>query len=177
MDGYSCTDNSLKLNLEKQKSMLFLYCLLQFRNNKANTFNVLYLVAAYAVYRRYKTTSYFRPAIRRLMLQLWLNAPLRKVQSTNSSFFSLETKSCIVDKGVLYGRALEFCKGVYSESELLISKSVERKNSGGKLELLSIKNLILDLFEAAKMEQIYEAVSSSVKELSLIHISEPTRPY
>ncbi len=37
------------LELEKKKALLLLYCLIQFRNFKANEFNVLYLAVADAV--------------------------------------------------------------------------------------------------------------------------------
>ncbi len=33
-------------NLEKKKALLMFYCLIQFRNFKATSFNILYLVAA-----------------------------------------------------------------------------------------------------------------------------------
>jgi len=173
MNSYFASEDSQKLSLERQKAMLFLYCLLQFRNNKANNFNALYLVVAYAIYDKYKNANNFRLSVKKAILKLSTNAPLQKIQSTNSIFFLIETKTKVLDKGMLYTSALDYCKKVYSENESLIPKSADRKASEGKAELISIKNLILDFFEVPSMEHVYEGISSIIRgEMSKTQIME-----
>ena len=67
------------VSMEKQRALFFIYCLVEFRNNKAMTFNILYLTAADFVRNRWKDLPYFAEAVDQLITTLRCNAPLSKL--------------------------------------------------------------------------------------------------
>jgi hypothetical protein len=66
-----------RLNFEKKKALILFYCLVQFRNQKANNFNVLYLATAGIMRELWTKNPVFRETITQVMTILKLNCALR----------------------------------------------------------------------------------------------------
>ncbi len=73
------------ISLERQKAVFFMYCLIEFRNNKATTFNISYLLAADVARRRWKDQTYFLPAVEQLIAELGCNVAISMQRATMPS--------------------------------------------------------------------------------------------
>eukprot|EP00826_Nyctotherus_ovalis_P055750 TRINITY_DN7434_c0_g1_i1.p1 TRINITY_DN7434_c0_g1~~TRINITY_DN7434_c0_g1_i1.p1 ORF type:complete len:168 (+),score=25.39 TRINITY_DN7434_c0_g1_i1:113-616(+) len=104
---------SAGLLLDKQKAILVLYCLVQFRNRKAQVFNVLYLAIAMVICNKCKGNPGFTLILQQFIDLLRINASFENLNDITDGFFSTETKSTIADKKTLYRRAYNHCRKLY----------------------------------------------------------------
>jgi len=131
-------ENGQEILLEKQKALFLIYCLMQFRNKKATSFNVFYLIIADIIRKRYK---YLKEPLEKFVDVLKLNIPLRKTK--NQNFFSFEFKMNLEDKSTIYKKAHTFCTLTYTD---------------GNDKPLYFKDTILSFFDSTEMTYLYNRV-------------------
>lgn len=154
------------VSLEKQKAILILYCLIQFRNKKAQLFNVLYLVAAIVMWNKYKGNPEFEFVLKQFVDVLRMNSSAKP--PSDDSFFNFEVKPSIFSKGTLYERAFHHCRKAYPG--IVTEKIIVRSQNGARQFVFPspseisrdtpVANSILRLFEPDKIAQ---AASTSVE--------------
>lgn len=64
------------VNFERPKSLLLFFCLVQFRNNKASSFNILFLVISEILKNMWGSDNNFNEAVKTLITCLQCNAEL-----------------------------------------------------------------------------------------------------
>lgn len=64
---------NMALNFEKKKALIICYCLIQFRNFKATSFNILYLVVAVVLKQIWKKQPYIMEAVEEIISILKCN--------------------------------------------------------------------------------------------------------
>lgn len=139
--------------------ILVLYCLIQFRNRKAQVFNVLYLAIAMVICIKYKRNPGFTLILQQFIDLLRINSSFENFNDITDAFFSTETKSSIVDKETLYRRAYNHCRKLYPGivAEIVI---VKIQNIFKEFDYLSDQTedtqtakSLLSLFESDKIAQ------------------------
>ena len=159
--------DSQEIYMEKQKAMILLYCLIQFRNGTARIFNVFYMLAARAIFNKYKHIDYFISSSKNIIDILNMNIPLDTINEKD--FFSAEAKTVIENKGILYLKAVNYCKSIYSKDDIS-EPNTGLKNIDDvfkKAKRPTISPSILTYFETEKMNQAYDIVIDSVSTLPI----------
>ncbi len=175
------------LALEKKKALLMLYCLIQFRNFKATSFNILYLVAAGLIRNRWGKHRVFSDTLTAIISTLKCNLassgsfphnnlPVEKTKKQD--FFETEMKTTLVDKGALYAGMFALCEKTFagdpaaspagSEEAQIGPLTTERKAEAKKMEEKSrpatLPEILLSFYETARTEQIVATINDCVKD-------------
>lgn len=121
-------------NLEKQFALLVFYCLIQLRNKKATSFNVVYILIADMLMKKYKTRASFSASSKEIMNTLKATAFSERAKKTG--FFDTNVRAILNFKGQLYQAMFEVCDELRAEEACTIT---EEMSETAKAKLLSTR--------------------------------------
>jgi hypothetical protein len=130
--------------LEKGSVLVILYCVIQLRNPKAASFNVLYIVIADVIKRQINTNPNFN-LISTSMLNLLHSNKLIK-EDKQQDLFETDPLCSFKDNGCLYQSMFKLCSTSLSNKELLKDLMLFKRNhsiaiSKTLLQMLDIENI------------------------------------
>ena len=105
----SIKNESNELLLEKQKGILLVYCIIQFRSSKTE-FNIPYYIMAYFIKKHYEKTNYFLNAVNKILRQFSLNSNETEFKVSYEKYTQFE------NKGILYEKVFKYCKDSHKET-------------------------------------------------------------
>ena len=148
---------------DKRKALLMLYYLIQFRNFKATSFNILYLTVAGVCKKLWKDSVGVKKAIGQIILILKANVLTEKEKTQN--FFEMEGKTVIKYCSEMYQSMLAVCDGLLFESTQLTeysqddSVSLVSLNHATEERRDSSVETLLAFYDSKHMRKIIELIN------------------
>jgi len=176
--------SSSLFNSDKKKALFVFYCLIQFRNFKATSFNILYLVAAGLLKNKLNNHNIFDETLKNIMMTLRANQLSEK--GKKHDFFETEIRTQLSEKGPIYKSMLEFCEKNFSETSTSGPENLSSDKEPGPIngdneeeeeknpvlekskQHATLLDLLMNLFEADKFEKMFKLISIIIKETGFL---------
>eukprot|EP01022_Parablepharisma_sp_SALTPOND_P005511 TRINITY_DN1226_c0_g1_i1.p1 TRINITY_DN1226_c0_g1~~TRINITY_DN1226_c0_g1_i1.p1 ORF type:complete len:1480 (-),score=135.50 TRINITY_DN1226_c0_g1_i1:5166-9605(-) len=171
----------IAFNFDKKKALLMFYCLIQFRNFKATSFNILYLVTAGLLKNKWGKHKVLSEVTNSIMSILKSNLPSEK--GKKQDFFETEIRTSLNDKGALYQSMFELCEKAFPESgqppEDVSHGQIDpsagdadadthREGLEKPKPLVSLMDALVGFYEPEKMGKLFEIINQMRKADSML---------
>eukprot|EP00826_Nyctotherus_ovalis_P005400 TRINITY_DN11216_c0_g2_i1.p1 TRINITY_DN11216_c0_g2~~TRINITY_DN11216_c0_g2_i1.p1 ORF type:complete len:272 (-),score=88.45 TRINITY_DN11216_c0_g2_i1:22-837(-) len=151
-------------NFDKRKGLMMLYHLIQFRNYKATSFNILYLAVADVLKRMWKDEACINEVVEQIMLTFKAN--LHSEKGKTQDFFDMEAKTVIRYSSEMYQRMLQVCEELFLESSQT-TESVQddaealdsSENAAEQSKRSSVTELLLAFYDSKHLKEIIELIN------------------